>query len=48
MAVNDADAAFHLRFGRETFATFAGDFEIGILRFMDVIFHMASRVKDCG
>ena len=27
-SVNDPHAAFHLRFGRETFATFAGDFKV--------------------
>ena len=43
--MNDADAALDLRFGRESFATFAGDFEVGFVPFMCVLFHKASIVE---
>src|SRR5207249_3136314 len=44
--VNNADSAFHLRFGRETFATFAGDLKIGFI--LCVVCHTASVVGVCG
>jgi len=40
--MNDAHTALHVGFGRETFATFAGDFEIGFMLVVDVVCHTAS------
>ena len=46
--VHDTYAAFHLRFGRETLATFAGDFEIGFFMFVRIVCHTASWFECCG
>jgi hypothetical protein len=46
--VHDAHTAFHLCFGRETFATFAGEFEIGLFPMIYNVFHTASMFEGCG
>ena len=46
--MNDAHATFHLRFGWETLATFAGDFEAGVFMIMCVVCHTASSFEYCG
>ena len=46
--VNDADSAFHLRFGRETFASLASDFEVGFFAIICVVCHTVSVVEGCG
>jgi hypothetical protein len=43
--VNDAYAFLDACFGRETFATFAGDFECGIFPIMCVVCHTASWLR---
>ena len=48
VSMHHSHAAFHLRLRRETFATFAGDFEVGFVPFMRVLFHTASKVEGCG
>ena len=46
--MNDSCAAFHLPFGWETFASLAGDFEIGLFPIMGVVCHTASVAEGCG
>ena len=45
--MNDADTAFHLRLGWETFASLAGDFEVGFFPIMCVVCHKVSVVEGC-
>jgi len=42
--MKDAGTAFHKLFGRQTFATLAGDFKIRIFRIMGMLCHTASVV----
>jgi hypothetical protein len=46
--MNNAESAFHLCLGRETFASLAGDFEIGFFSMLVVVCHTASVVDSCG
>ena len=43
--MNDSIAALHPRFGRETFATFAGNFEVWVFRVVHIVCHTSLQVK---
>jgi hypothetical protein len=44
--MDDAHATLYLRLGRESFATLAGDFEVGF--FFMFVCHTTSVVEGCG
>jgi hypothetical protein len=46
--MNDAQAAFHVSFGRESLAALARNLETGIFMVMSMICHTASWFECCG
>jgi hypothetical protein len=46
--MDQAHSSLYARFGREAFATLAGNFELRVFRFISVLCHTASVIMGCS